>query len=60
VTRFEGPAGAIFVAVGTCIATSELMNGPCWWLAWSFGAGGALLLIGEAIRAYIDRVDGSS
>jgi hypothetical protein len=57
-THYEGPVGAIFLAISACIASSDLMNGPCWWLAWTFGIGGALLFIGAGIRGFLGDADG--
>jgi hypothetical protein len=51
-TRYDGLAGAVFLAVAAYVATSELANGPlCLW-AWTFGIGGVCLLISAGPRAW--------
>jgi hypothetical protein len=56
-TRYDGHAGAVFLAIAAVIATSDLADGPLWWWAWSLGIGGALLLISAGIQAFIGDVD---
>lgn len=53
VTRYDGPAGAIFVALAICLASACMIAGPLWWVPWALGVGGAFLLISAGIRLWI-------